>query len=222
MTHEDDEDLSPHDWTDDRPHSALAYWQDYRMVPHLLARLFPQPPRSTANLADAPMRILFVDDSASVRLFYRRLMTRHGYQVETAGSVEEGLQKALEQPFDIAIIDYFLPGANGSELCRALVNHRDTAEITSAIFTSSYLDQVIKDALKSGAVECMFKNEAPELFLARIAAMSRSIRARTRRAVRGPCGASVPVSWKRDNWLWRGLETPRETSGAGRFLFGSG
>lgn len=46
------------------------------------------------------------------------------------------------------------------------------------MFTGTYLDKVIKDALDAGATECMFKNEVDALFLTRIAAISRSVRSK--------------------------------------------
>jgi diguanylate cyclase (GGDEF)-like protein/PAS domain S-box-containing protein len=45
-----------------------------------------------------------------------------------------------------------------------------------AVLTSTYLDKVIHSSLAAGAVECMFKNEADDLFRARVASMSRTVR----------------------------------------------
>jgi diguanylate cyclase (GGDEF)-like protein/PAS domain S-box-containing protein len=56
-----------------------------------------------------------------------------------------------------------------------LRDNPETAGIRTAVITGTYLDSVIRDCLKAGAVECMFKNEVEELFLARVAAMSRFI-----------------------------------------------
>jgi diguanylate cyclase (GGDEF)-like protein/PAS domain S-box-containing protein len=91
--------------------------------------------------------------------------------------VAEGYDKALASHFDIAIIDYFMPDATGDALCRKLRDHPSTTSITTAIITGSYLDKAIKQSLQAGAVECMFKNESDDLFLTRIDAMSRHIRA---------------------------------------------
>ncbi|MGD8886570.1 MAG: EAL domain-containing protein, partial [Gammaproteobacteria bacterium] len=61
--------------------------------------------------------------------------------------------------------------------CSMLGDDPRTSHITTAIITGTYSDKAIIGSLKAGAVECMFKNEAKELFLARIDAMSRSISA---------------------------------------------
>jgi len=47
-----------------------------------------------------------------------------------------------------------------------------------AILTSTYSDPIIKLSLRAGAVDCLFKNEAGELLLARIDALSRVVRQR--------------------------------------------
>lgn len=82
---------------------------------------------------------------------------------------------ALKNNFDLAIVDYFMPDVNGYVLCQKLRDDERTSKIRTAVITGTYLDEVIKDCLEAGAVECMFKNEAEELFLARIASMSRFI-----------------------------------------------
>jgi len=166
------------EWVSDRGATALLLWDDYaEAVPTLDKLLTPRIPDEGAAAAEEhPVRILFVDDSPSVRGFFRRLLQRHGYRTDTAGSVGEGMEKALHTRFDIAIIDYYMPDATGDVLCRRLREDARTRHMMSAIITSTYLEQVIRDCLDAGAVECMFKNEANELFLARVAAMERAIR----------------------------------------------
>jgi len=167
------------DWVARRPRSALLLWDDYADCPGCLKKLLDNVPRTDPYHVPETVddiRVLFVDDSRTVRASYARLLREHGYLVETARDVKEALQKAPRDSFDIAIVDYFMPGGNGDVLCRRLREDPNTCSITTAIITGTYLDDVIRDSLEAGAVECMFKNEAEELFLARLAAMSRSIR----------------------------------------------
>jgi diguanylate cyclase (GGDEF)-like protein/PAS domain S-box-containing protein len=169
------------DWIAARNPAALLLWDDHSAVAECLARLLAAPADEAAATApagaNADIRVLFVDDSRTVRSAFARLLQRHGYRVEVAADAAAAFTLATEHAFDIAIIDYFMPGENGDSLCRRLHADARCAGITSAILTGTYLDQVIRDSLKAGAVECMFKNEADELFLARLAAMSRSVRA---------------------------------------------
>jgi diguanylate cyclase (GGDEF)-like protein/PAS domain S-box-containing protein len=166
-----------------RPNTAFLLWADYRKTTNALAGLIleangGQCGPTASKLVVQPIRVLLVDDSKTVRVKYQRLLQANGYDAETAKSVGEGFKKALESPFDIAIIDFFMPDATGDVLCQRLRDDERTTNITSAILTGTYLDKAIKQSLEAGAVECMFKNESDDLFLTRIDAMSRHIRAR--------------------------------------------
>jgi len=178
----DDEQQRMHTWVSARKAAALLFWHDYSDIQDIVSNLIQESHYDQAGGSRTPLeqiiRILFVDDSLSVRTYYQRLLTRNGYEVELACQIDEAFDKAQEQHFDIAIIDYFMPGGNGDELCRRLRANAHTAQITSAIFTGAYVDKVIQEALEAGAVECMFKNEVDQLFLARISAMSRLVLAR--------------------------------------------
>ncbi|MES9993161.1 MAG: EAL domain-containing protein [Candidatus Thiodiazotropha sp.] len=170
------------DWVEHRANTASLLWTDYRNSTELIARLLvdvkERSPRQTnSNPIVQPIRVLFVDDSRTVRIKYQRLLMANGYYTETAATVAEGFEKATASQFDIAIIDYFMPDATGDVLCQRLRDHEATTTITTAIITGSYLDKAIKQSLEAGAVECMFKNESDDLFLTRIDAMSRHIRA---------------------------------------------
>jgi len=173
-----DPELDIINWMSTRHKSALVPWESYQEVVSSLHTLLTpeeiriEPPVFTG---EDKTRILFVDDSNSIRAYYSRLLKQNGYSVEVADSVSNAYQMALEQPFDIAIVDYFMPDENGYVLCQRLRDNPDTAHITTAVITGTYLDQVIRDCLDAGAIECMFKNEAEELFLARVASLRRLI-----------------------------------------------
>lgn len=170
------------DFVTGRDKTTLLHWDNYRDTVITLEALLPQlqiVESSNDCLDDCAdsngIKILFVDDSPTVRMTYRKLLKRNGYCVDIAGSVAEGMELALESSYDIAIVDYFMDGGNGDQLCQQLREHPNTSTTTTAIITGTYLDSVIKDSLEAGAIECLFKNESEALFLARVDAMSRSI-----------------------------------------------
>ena len=169
-------------WISTRKTTALIPWESYQeVVSSLQAMLNPdarepvkEQPRVSGRGAKATS-VLFVDDSKSIRTYYQRLLERNNYEVVTACSVNEAYDIALERHIDIAIIDYFMPEHNGYVLCQKLRDNPVTEDIRTAVITGTYLDSVIRDCLEAGAIECMFKNEAEELFLARISGMRRFI-----------------------------------------------
>ncbi len=162
-------------WRMTRPRTSLLLWTDYHEAPEALGQLL-RPPTPASPVPDGgALRVLLVDDSATVRVAFSRLLLRHGYVVTTASSVAEGLAAAARASFDIAIVDYFMPEALGTALIAALKEAPETAHILSATITGTYSDSVITESLAAGAVECLFKSEAKELFLARLSSLSRTI-----------------------------------------------
>ncbi len=167
-------------WRMTRPRTGLLPWADFQEAAAALGHLLePSAPEPQAPVeAGPPLRILLVDDSATVRAAFSRLLNRDGFLVETASSVAEGLGKLRSQPVDIAVVDYFMPGRNGTELIREMRANPATARVVPAMITGAYSDDVIRESLASGAVECLFKSEAKELFVARIHSLARTVRDR--------------------------------------------
>ena len=73
-------------------------------------------------MTDAPTaaRILFIDDDRAFALALGRLLEHAGYQVCHAADGEEGLRLAAQDPPDLVLLDFMMPGKNGFEVCAAL------------------------------------------------------------------------------------------------------
>ncbi|WP_455212156.1 EAL domain-containing protein [Kaarinaea lacus] len=178
-------DSNKHAWISKRSNTALVLWENHNEIVDTLSSLIQTVPIVEHSIDSdgllAPelisIKVLFVDDSPTVRTKYRRLLSQHGYETDTASCVEEAFEKAVANDYDIVISDYYMPEANGDSLCQLLHDDERTASIATAIITGTYSDKAIISSLAAGATECMFKNEPNELFLARIDAMSRSLRA---------------------------------------------
>ncbi|MBI2902136.1 MAG: response regulator [Candidatus Methylomirabilis oxyfera] len=68
------------------------------------------------------VRILLVDDEEEVLRLLQRRLTRRGYAVTTATDGSQALASLQHGAFDVAILDFMMPGMNGLELagqCRA-------------------------------------------------------------------------------------------------------
>jgi len=63
--------------------------------------------------------VLLVDDSRLQRRILRASLERWGYDVVECGSAEEALVICRDQPVDLVISDWMMPGMNGPEFCRA-------------------------------------------------------------------------------------------------------
>ncbi len=167
-------------WSSDSLRARFLLWSQFSRIPASVQELAPDE----VAPSDAPgggdrsdrLRVLFVDDSQSVRLAYAQSLERAGYLVDVAGDIAEARARVEENRPDLVVVDYFLPDGSGDELCRQLAALDDPPVL--AVITGSYREDIIKRCLQAGASECMFKNEARELFLARVATLARTIEMR--------------------------------------------
>lgn len=160
--------------------AARAYTRVLRLqrpseVPRLVRSLIAQVASDGRPDAESPsaLKVLLVDDSRTSRTKYQRLLRNHGYAVVACEHAEAALERVQAERFDLAVIDYFMPGMNGAALCRALRELPATRDMTLAVLTGSYEEGLISDCLEAGASECMFKNESDELVVARVDSMAR-------------------------------------------------
>ncbi|PGY16044.1 DNA-binding response regulator, OmpR family, contains REC and winged-helix (wHTH) domain [Bacillus sp. OV166] len=63
-------------------------------------------------------RILIIEDDQVIVEVEKDYLEASGYEVEIAISGEVGLKKALEEEYDLIILDLMLPNINGFEICR--------------------------------------------------------------------------------------------------------
>jgi CheY-like chemotaxis protein len=81
-------------------------------------------------------KILLVDDSSTMLLIEQRLLKDTAYDLVTAQSGEESLEKArLERP-DLILMDVVMPGMGGLEACARLREREPTRDIPILVVTS--------------------------------------------------------------------------------------
>ncbi|MBU0513198.1 MAG: response regulator [Proteobacteria bacterium] len=81
-------------------------------------------------------KILVVEDNEVNRELVVDLLKIAGYLVLVAGTAEEGLQKAKEEPPDLILMDIGLPGMDGLTATRILKQAPETAHIAVVALTS--------------------------------------------------------------------------------------
>ena len=116
------------------------------------------------------MRILVVDDDSRIRDVLRRQLSYEGYQVELAGDSREAFARVADNPPDLVVLDWMLPGMDGLEICRRL---RQVDDMPIIMLTAKgTLDDKV-DGLDSGADDYLVKPFEPEELLARVRALLR-------------------------------------------------
>ena len=63
-------------------------------------------------------RILIVDDDAEIRELLEFDISSSGYFVDTASDGMEGLNKALNNTYDLILLDVMMPKMNGFDVCK--------------------------------------------------------------------------------------------------------
>ncbi|MET3810110.1 response regulator [Arthrobacter sp. UYEF3] len=86
---------------------------------------------------DSPRRILLIDDDQGIREVARAVLEMvGGYDVETAASGLEGLERARTSPPDAIVLDVMMPGLDGPETFALLQQHRETSGVPVILLTA--------------------------------------------------------------------------------------
>ncbi len=104
-------------------------------------------------------RILVVDDEPSICEGLRQVLTKQGHSVTTASSGHEGLAKALNDRFDIMIVDLKMPDLDGLELIKRV--KKDKPQLATIVITGHASKESAIDAVKAGVVDYIEKPFAP-------------------------------------------------------------
>jgi DNA-binding response OmpR family regulator len=117
------------------------------------------------------MRVLVVEDDASIRTFISRGLSEGGFAVDVASTGPEGLLKAQSAEYDAAVIDVMLPGRDGLGIVAELRRSGIRTPVLILTARRSVEDRV--RGLETGADDYLIKPFAfPEL-LARVQALIR-------------------------------------------------
>ncbi len=99
--------------------------------------------------------ILVVDDEPDLRTLYEFTLLREGYQVRTAGCLQEAHAELARQNFDVLITDMRLPDGLGMELLSAL--HAQQRRERSIVITAYGSAENAVEALRYGAFDYLTK-----------------------------------------------------------------
>jgi len=115
--------------------------------------------------------ILVVDDDPRITDLLRRILAYEGYSVAIAASGSEALNRTLERPPNLVVLDIMLPGITGLEVARRLRAAGDNVPILMLTARDAIAHRV--EGLEMGADDYLVKPFAPEELVARIKALLR-------------------------------------------------
>jgi two-component system, OmpR family, response regulator len=117
------------------------------------------------------MRILLVEDDVKIASFIMKGLRAAGYAVDHASDGEEGLDLALTEPYDAAVIDIMLPKRDGLSLLKQLREKKINTPVLILSAKDSVDDRV--KGLETGADDYLTKPFAFSELLARVQALIR-------------------------------------------------
>ena len=122
------------------------------------------------------MKVLFVEDDKSIAHFVKKGLEENYLAVDTAYDGEEGLYLALNERYDLFILDIILPKIDGIEILKSI---REKNIDTPVIFlTAKDAEMDIVKGLNLGADDYMVKPFSINELLARVRAILRRDKAK--------------------------------------------
>lgn len=107
--------------------------------------------------------ILVVDDDESILNSLKEILEFEAYDVDTAGTGKEALEKSEKQLYNLALLDIKLPDIEGTKLLKMM--HRSNPKMMKIMVTGyPTLDNAV-EALRMGADEYLMKPINPEAML---------------------------------------------------------
>jgi DNA-binding response OmpR family regulator len=117
------------------------------------------------------MRILLIEDDQRLARLVARVLGEERFTVDVAHDGEVGLDLAMRGMYDVAVVDWMLPGRDGPAICRAVRAARLPTALLLLTARSQIEDRVT--GLDSGADDYLVKPFALEELLARVRALGR-------------------------------------------------
>lgn len=103
------------------------------------------------------MKILLVDDDEAILTVFSTVLQKDNHMTVLANSGQAGLEKAKSEKPELILLDQVLPDIQGNEVLKTLKQDLDTKDIPVAILSNFGQNELIQEAINSGAVDYILK-----------------------------------------------------------------
>ncbi|WMS44202.1 phosphate regulon transcriptional regulator PhoB [Acuticoccus sp. MNP-M23] len=118
-------------------------------------------------------RIMIVEDEEPLVLLLRYNLEAEGYAVDSCSRGDEAEMRLLEQPPDLLVLDWMLPGLSGIELCRRIRSRPQTEHLPIVMLTARGEETERVRGLATGADDYVTKPFSTPELMARIRGLLR-------------------------------------------------
>lgn len=113
-------------------------------------------------------KILLVDDSSTVLLLHRMMLSHCGYELLTARDGQEALDKASTERPDLIFLDVIMPRMDGFQTCRVLRSRSETKNVPIILVTTRGEPHYVRQGFESGCTDYITKPFDGEELLAKV------------------------------------------------------
>ncbi len=103
-------------------------------------------------------KILIIEDDAFLQDLEANKLKKDNFQIVTAGTGEEALEKIKEPDIDLILLDLILPGIDGFDILKKVKEDPELKKIPVIVFSNLSSDEDIKRADSLGAAQFMVKS----------------------------------------------------------------
>ena len=118
-------------------------------------------------------RVLVVEDEAGIREMLRFVLETAGFECLESTDIQEAYWQISDQPPDIVLLDWMLPGGSGIELLQRIRKDEATRALPVIMLTAKTHEDNIIQGLDSGAHDYITKPFSPKELVARIRSVFR-------------------------------------------------
>jgi two-component system OmpR family response regulator len=106
-------------------------------------------PKCEGDMRPSKPKVLFIEDHADTRELVWHVLTRENYEVQLAENAEQGALLAQSESFDLYMIDNWMPGTSGVDLCAKL--RKFDTQTPILFFSGAAYEQDRREAMAAGA-----------------------------------------------------------------------
>lgn len=125
-------------------------------------------------------KLLLVEDEPAIRQMLIFALEADGYETAEAstaeqawGYINQSIKEGVDEPPDLILLDWMLPGASGLDFAKRLKRHKETATIPVIMLTARGEEDDKVRGLESGADDYIVKPFSPRELMARVKAVLR-------------------------------------------------
>jgi type II secretory ATPase GspE/PulE/Tfp pilus assembly ATPase PilB-like protein/ActR/RegA family two-component response regulator len=161
-------DLGPSNNVDQKSGLVLSDPPEKASSPMHLAPTTIVSPNGSRNGPLSKKRLLIVDDDDNTLFLFKELFEDEMYEVDTATSGSEAIERIFAQPPDLVVSDLMMPGMSGLQLTQKLAHNSATQKIPVVILTANISEETELSSLQTGARDVVSKCSDLRVILARI------------------------------------------------------